>query len=289
MSLLAFGKIYSCSDCYGGGSTSPFERPDADALIETDFESFPHEYIRREFDILHTPGITDHLLRQILHLHKSIRGMVSSTGVLINGAPRTKKGESGHDFYRAELANGGVVVVSPLDALSAVGKEVDQLHRIKPSEFPPKDQYRSGKIGKYLPYDIKEYLEEVDPKQIPAYPDDWRVSYVDRFGNVITHAKNPDGIADSLRKSTRQRILLTLGENLVGGVEITTSLDDATPGLVSIYRNGDNFDVVRKRAEGETAEQSLAASAYNQFNQPRIGDIASFTGDPTSAIQWIKQ
>ncbi len=276
-------RIYSFSDCFGGES-NPFRAPDPDALISTDFRSHPLDERHREFDIWGREGITDHVLRTILRLHEEVdrcavlnegqkKRLVGGTGVLVNGAPRIQAHNNGEPFHLAQLRAGQVRVVAPLHALSAVRNQIFRLQRL-PNEgnplFSAREQFRSSFAAWLLRADHNVPLEEVDPQEIPEAPKDWKVSYVDRFGNIVTfdnREREPEQkTLDELRNEFRLRIWKT-----VLPVALGSCLKEADSGVLTIYENDRNIEVIRKWEPDETVATRRKLSAYSQFGKPFIG------------------
>src|SRR5262245_48490229 len=129
-------RVYAFSDTYGR-SKNPFLQDDADAIICTDFRSFPLEQVRREFDIYGREAVTAHLVRLIFDLTEDLKGYKymnagvqeefekSLTGIFINAAPRVGK-DNGHPFYVATSGNIRIVTTD-LAALSTVKHKIETL------------------------------------------------------------------------------------------------------------------------------------------------------------------
>lgn len=289
---------YFFSDTYGGHQDpDPLALPDADVLISTDFGSLIEHPVRREFDILGREQVTDHLLRLLLKQHDEavdrtdvprqhrddfLRGR---TGVFINAAPRLNRA-NGEPFYVATLRGGAIrIVTTPLSALSAIRDDVETLSFLPNPQsadesnglYTHREQFRSRLTPVLLRDDSALDLTSVDPAAIPVYDKPWHVAYVDRFGNIITWVDDVEQqwteilrIADTLGH-TRDRVSLMIGEGNPQEAELGTSLGQAGPGALTLYRNG-NIDIVRKWALGDTARDKLRQSAYVLLGKPRIGD-----------------
>lgn len=277
MENLTLTRTYYFSDCYGGTAGDPLRDPDPDALISTDFRSTPHERRHREFDTLHCAGIEGHILRTILFLHTELLRVVGpqklgGTGILINSAPRTEQGNNGEDFYVAELCDGAVRVVAPIEVLAAVKPHVTKVKRLPNVNnrlYGNAEQFRSSYTGRLLDPNHGIVLEDARCDEIPDPSQEWQVAYVDRFGNVVTHSPTRQELLmqpDPAIKSVRLRI----GDN-VRHVLIGTSLAEAQSGELTAYGNVGNIDVVRKWRDKENVAARLAASAYVQFGRPSIG------------------
>src|SRR3989344_2930741 len=129
MAYTTLRRVYLFSDTYGR-SKNPFLQDDADALLSTDFRSFPLENVRREFDIYGRETITEHMLRLIFELHDhALNAPYTSddvkaayrdtvTGIFINAAPRLDK-ENGAPFYLA-IADGIRIVTTNPSGLSTI-------------------------------------------------------------------------------------------------------------------------------------------------------------------------
>lgn len=285
MSYAPLRRIYAFSDTYGR-SKNPFLQDDADALISTDFRSFPLETIKREFDIYGRENMTGHVLRLIFQLHGEIRespyipGAVreeckgSITGIFINAAPRTTH-ENGAPFYVAVSKNIRIVTTD-LAGLSTVKKQIESLAHLRNEKnviYSPTEQFRSSYAAFLLHPDHGIDLEEDSLDMIPDYPaDKWELSYIDRFGNITTYTKNPETRwAEVLQAAEKQKNRLTL---LIGNVSqdifIGSSLRDAEPGSLVMYMNK-NIDVLRKWLPDEDSYTRLRKSAFFQFAKPDIG------------------
>ncbi|MBU1018743.1 MAG: hypothetical protein ABII07_06275 [Patescibacteria group bacterium] len=272
-------RIYLLSDTYGGQQTwNPYESPDIDAHIATDIRSrFPD--VRRSFDTFGAKAISDHVLRTIVALHDAVSGL-GSTGVFINSAPRTEKGSNGEPFYVADTDNGIRVVATPLSALSAIKDRIAGLKHL-PNEdnglYTEREQFRSSLTAVLLAGNHGLDLIEDSPSDIPEYPAGCRVSYADRFGNLVLFEKN-DQETGSIRDTIASGIGRVINLN-IGSVErelvIGESLGEAKPGSLVIYPNDGNIEVVSKWGPDWSAQDSLKRSAYEQFEKPSIGTIAA--------------
>lgn len=281
----ALRRIYAFSDTYGR-SKNPFLQDDTDALISTDFRSFPLETIKREFDIYGRENVTAHILRLIFQLHDEMEKarylphhikeafQKTMTGIFINAAPRVSH-ENGAAFYVAASGNIRIVTTDPT-GLSTVKHRIESLAHLPNDEnkiYGTTEQFRSSFTAYLLHPDHDLPLIKDSLDIIPDYPEDrWELSYVDRFGNVITYTKNPIG---------KWKELLTMGGNgqkpitlLIGHtsqeVYLGVSLKDAEPGSLVIYPNGD-LEILQKWEEGDDSFQRLRKSAYFQFAKPDVG------------------
>lgn len=285
MSYTPLRRVYAFSDTYGR-SKNPFLQDDADALVSTDFRSFPLETVRREFDIYGRETVCAHMVRVIFALTDAVlkntymaddvkkEFQQSTTGIFINAAPRVGK-DNGHPFYVAEAGNIRIVTTD-LTALSTVKERITKLSHL-PNEgnvvFSPTEQFRSSYTPYLLHPDHGIDLVEDDPaRTIPDYPEDkWELSYVDRFGNMVTYTKNPGKRLEEIRKGADKDGMLTL---LVGNVSqkvyVGSSLRDAEPGSLVVYQNGD-IDILRKWTAGEDSYTRLYKSAFLQYAKPEIG------------------
>lgn len=284
-------RTYLFSDTFGAPAASPLQRLDPDALITTDFRSQRRTEVQREFDIYHDAEQTAHILRMICDLDTeavdSYRGKLreqylqSSTGVFINVAPRDKKNTNGQPFYIATAREGRVRVVStPIEALAPIKSEIETLEHLPNHDnglYSNTQQFRSS----YTPVLLhSDHGYETVQNSIDCIPDpraDWHVSYVDRFGNVITHIESEAerGIILKGIKAMRNDISITLvGCGDYDDIRHADNLSNAEPGELSIYTNG-NIDIARRWQEGETLEERLNDSAYSRLDQPKIGTALS--------------
>lgn len=286
-------RSYLFSDTFGSPSSNPLERPDPDAIITTDFRSQRRDEIRREFDIYHDSRQTDHLLRMILDLDAeavdSYRGEFrdkyaqSSIGVFINVAPRDKKGVNGEPFYVATAREGRIrMVTTPIEALSPIKDEIETLAHL-PNEgnglYRDTEQFRSSYTPALLYNDHGYRLISHDGvDDIPDPSTYWQVAYVDRFGNVVTHAGSAEQNAISARLSSMgSDVRLKIHGVEYGPYATALSLGDAEPGAVSVYNNG-NIDIARKWKANESPAERLEHSAYIQLGRPVIGSGIQLLG-----------
>lgn len=279
-------RVYAFSDTYGR-SKNPFIQDDADAIISTDFRSFPCEKVFRQFDIYGREAVTGHMVRMIFQLQKNALQSEyfckkvqddfanTVTGIFINAAPRLNKEQNGAPFYVAVSGNIRIVTTD-LSCLSAVKEQIETLHYL-PNEnnriYSNTEQFRSSYTPHLLYPDHGQELAEAKIDVIPDYPENkWELAYVDRFGNLVTYTKYPDRkwkeVEDALRKDgeTAKVIIGNVSQRLI----ITTSLKDAEPGELVIYKNGD-IDILRKWEADEDQYTRLYKSAYFQFAKPEIG------------------
>jgi hypothetical protein len=277
-------RIYAFSDTYGR-SKNPFLQDDADALISTDFRSFPLETVRREFDIYGREAVTAHLVRLVFALTDALMANKymsddvkkefesSHTGIFINAAPRVGK-DNGYPFYVATGKNIRIVTTD-LSALSTVKHRIETIAHL-PNEgnviFSSTEQFRSSYTPFLLHPDHNIDLISDSLDVIPDYPaDKWELSYVDRFGNMMTYTKHPEERLAEIRKAADKDGMLTM---LIGNVSqkvyVGSSLRDAEPGSLVVYQNGD-IDILRKWTAGEDSYSRLYKSAFLQFSKPEIG------------------
>lgn len=193
---------YYFSDTYGTSSVNPLEKPDADAIITTDFRSRPRGYRHEKFDIYDNPHVTDHILRMVHDLdaqlmdtftgRKKDEYAASTTGILINSAPRTSSTGNGSHFYVASSREGRIrIVTTPLQALSPVKNEIEVLEHLPNNDnglYPNGEQFRSSYVGVLLQDDHGIPLENAKIDEIDEPRTDLHLAFVDRFGNLITHA-----------------------------------------------------------------------------------------------------
>lgn len=283
MSPLSYpSRVYLLSDTFGGQREwNPYTSPDIDAHITTDIRSRV-QGVRREFDIFGAEGITDHVLRTIATLHEENHPH-GSTGVFINSAPRTDIGTNGESFYVAEVGDAVRVVATPLAVLAAIREKITRLWHL-PNEdnglYGPEEQFRSSYTPQLLAPNHGLSLDEDDPKIIPEYPEGCRVSYVDRFGNLVLFENNPHAGVESLRDHIASRlgeiIGLKIGQ-MCQNVVVGTSLKDAPNGTPVLYKNDGHFEVIAKWQQGQSAEDKLKKSAYEIFGRPEIGTEVSIS------------
>ena len=278
-------RFYLFSDTYGR-SKNPFLQDDADALISTDFRSTPLETVRREFDIYGRETITEHVLRMIITLNRNTKNSPympqaikdefnqTITGIFINAAPRLTR-ENGSPFYVATVDDNIRIVTTSLSGLSTIKDKIQTLHHLdndKNIVYGNTEQFRSS----YTPYlmhpDHGIDLVEDTIDIIPDYPDDkWELAYVDRFGNMVTYTKDVEKKWSEVSKAADANGSVKL---IVGNVSQTlflgTSLRDAEPGALVVYKNND-IDLLRKWMPNEDSYTRLYRSAYLQFSKPEVG------------------
>jgi hypothetical protein len=277
-------RFYLFSDTYGR-SKNPFLQDDADALISTDFRSTPLETVRREFDIYGRETITEHMLRLILVLNENSKNSPyfsqavkdefkqTITGIFINAAPRLAR-DNGSPFYLATIDNIRIVTTS-LSGLSTIKDKIQTLQHLdndKNIVYGNTEQFRSS----YTPFLLHpdHGLDLVTDKIdiIPDYPDDdWELSYVDRFGNMMTYTKDVEKKWKEVEKAADANNTVKL---IIGNVSQTlflgTSLRDAEPGSLVVYKNND-IDILRKWMPNEDSYTRLYRSSYLQFSKPEVG------------------
>ncbi len=290
MSYTTLRRVYAFSDTYGR-SKNPFLQDDADALVCTDFRSFPLEEVRREFDIYGREAITAHMIRLIFALHdafldykyvsKEIQKefQETCTGVFINAAPRVSR-ENGAPFYLAIPKDLNIrIVTTDLTALSTVKDRIatlQVLNNLDNKIYSPTEQFRSSYTPFLLHPDHGHELEDRDVDLIPDYPEDkWELAYIDRFGNMITYCMHPEKIWEEVQASAKKtdgKVNVLVG-NVGQYVTIGSSLKDADPGSLVLYPNGGSgdLDILRKWEEGEDSYDRLYKSAFFQFAKPAIG------------------
>lgn len=285
MAYTTLRRVYLFSDTYGR-SKNPFLQDDADALLSTDFRSFPLESIKREFDIYGRETITEHVLRLIFELHDHTLTSTylndevkneyngTSTGVFINAAPRVSK-ENGAPFYLA-IADGVRIVTTNPAGLATIKhriKSLQRLHNIDNPIYSPTEQFRSSYTAFLLHPDHGINLIDEDINAIiPDYPDDkWELSYVDRFGNMISYTNDVEKRWAQIEAAADGDGMVKI---IVGNVSqnayLGTSLRDIEPGALAIYKNK-NIDIVRKWMAGEDSYTRLYRSSYLQFSKPEVG------------------
>lgn len=280
-------RIYLFSDTYGR-SKNPFTQDDADATISTDFRSFPLQFAKREFDIYGRENLTSHIIRLVFGMHEHVRGCThmseeikkkfeeTYTGIFINAAPRTNKSENGNLFYLATAGNIRIVTTAP-SALSSVKDKIETLAHLPNLDnnlYGPTEQFRSSYAAYMLHENHGLTLEEDDINAtIPDYPEDtWELSYVDRFGNMLTHTKDPAKKWEEILAKGKENggyVKMIVG-NVSQRVAVGSSLKDADPGSLVMYLNGD-IEILRKWEEDEDSYTRLYKAAYFQFAKPEIG------------------
>lgn len=287
MSYTPLRRVYLFSDTYGR-SKNPFLQDDADALISTDFRSFPLEEVRREFDIYGRETITEHVLRLIFELHELTLNSgymteavkneykATHTGVFINAAPRTSK-ENGAPFYVA-VADGIRIVTTNPAGLATVKDKIKSIHRLNNDKnviYSPTEQFRSSYTAFLLHPDHQiDLIEENLDETIPDYPSDkWELAYVDRFGNMISYTSDVEAQWKKIEAAADANGMVKI---IIGNVSqnayLGTSLRDIEPGALAIYKNK-NIDIVRKWMAGEDSYTRLYRSSYLQFSKPEVGAI----------------
>jgi hypothetical protein len=278
-------RLYCFSDTYGR-SKNPFTQDDADALISTDFRSFPLEITKREFDIYGRETITGHILRVIFELHDQLEKSPyipdavkkefaqTTTGIFINAAPRVGK-NNGDPFYVATAKNIRIVTTDPA-GLSCLKDKIESIAHLPNDEngvYKPTEQFRSSYTAFLLHPEHNLKLVEDSLDVIPDYPEDsWELSYVDRFGNIITYTKNPAERWKEIEASAAKRngLAKLLIGNVSQHVAVGKSLKDADPGSLVVYQNGD-IEILRKWEAEEDSYTRLYKSAFFQFNKPVLG------------------
>jgi hypothetical protein len=286
MAYTTLRRVYLFSDTYGR-SKNPFLQDDADALISTDFRSFPLESVRREFDIYGRESITEHMLRLIFELHdRSTQANYFSldvkkaydethTGIFINAAPRLTK-DNGAPFYLA-IADGIRIVTTNPSGLATIKHKLKSLHHLDNYDnniYSTTEQFRSSYTAFLLHPDHQIKLIDDSLDMIPDYPEDkWELSYVDRFGNMVTYTKNVEaqwakisGAADP------QGMVKLIVGNVSQSVFLGSSLREAEPGALVVYKNKD-IDILRKWMPDEDSYTRLYRSAYLQFSKPEVGAV----------------
>lgn len=284
MSYTQLRRVYLFSDTYGR-SKNPFLQDDADALLSTDYRSFPLESVRREFDIYGRESITEHVLRLIFELHEQalqspyfsdeVRAEYAqtTTGIFINAAPRTSK-ENGAPFYVAEADGIRIVTTNPA-GLATVKDKLTSLKHLDNNKniiYGNTEQFRSSYTAYLLHPDHNVDLVEDSLDMIPDYPEDkWELAYVDRFGNMITYTgdveKQWKKISDAADSNGMVKLIVG---NVSQQVFLGSSLRDAEPGALVVYKNK-NIDILRKWMEGEDSYTRLYRSSYLQFSKPEVG------------------
>lgn len=281
-------RVYLFSDTFGGHEDCT-RRPDADAHICTDFRSFPNEKISRRFDTYGEKLMTDHILRLVLAEHdritesKNLPDSLRSefartiTGVFINTAERTEAHKNGHPFYVATARGGNVrIVTTPLSALSPIRKEIETLEKLSNTSnglYSDDEQFRSSYTPTLLYPDHGYTTTPINTEAIGEPRSHLHVAYVDRFGNIITHAEEPEMSHVLEMLSSSSQVAIHIGE-VRDRVRVTTSLAEAEPGELSVYVNG-GVDIVRKWTNGDTDDHRLRTSAYGSFDKPGIGTAVS--------------
>ena len=241
--------------------------------------------MRREFDIYGRETITEHILRMVITLNNNTKNSPyfpqsvkdefakTITGIFINAAPRLTRDNGGH-FYLATIDNIRIVTTS-LEGLSTIKDKIQTLQHLdndKNIVYGPTEQFRSS----YMPYllhpDHKLDLVTDDVSIIPDYPEDqWELSYVDRFGNMMTHTKDvAKKWAEVEKAADANGVVKLIVGNVSQTLQIGTSLRDADPGALVVYKNND-IDILRKWMPNEDSYTRLYRSAYLQFSKPDVG------------------
>lgn len=277
-------RLYLFSDTYGR-SKNPFLQDDADALISTDFRSTPLETVRREFDIYGRESIVEHVLRMTLSLNEKTKNSPylpqtvkdefaqTMTGIFINSAPRLTR-ENGSPFYLATVDNIRIVTTS-LTCLSTIKDKIQSLSHLdndKNIVYGNTEQFRSSYTPFLLHPDHGIDMVEDSIDIIPDYPEDkWELAYVDRFGNMVTYTKDVEKKWKEItaRADANNTLKLIVG-NVSQTVFLGTSLKDADPGALVVYKNHD-IDILRKWMADEDSYTRLYRSSYLQFSKPDVG------------------
>jgi hypothetical protein len=275
MSKLSYpNRIYSLSDCHGGAAVwNPLESPDAAARLAESIRSDFDEPVQR----VDTLGVHEqyyrHVVREVLRLHEE-NPASGRSGLFINSAPRTKEGDNGHPFYRADFEGERLVVVTNLpEALSAVRKRVSRLQFLPNRDnglYPNREQHRSSYTPRMLADNHGLHLRDADPDEIPEYQPENIVSYVDRFGNLALEV--------------RQQLAIRLGQRVnlhtsyhTKPVVIGECLSAARPGELVAYQNDGNLEVLSKWDASWRPKERLSQSAYSLFGRPKIGEAWNFS------------
>jgi hypothetical protein len=257
---------YLLSDTYGGQKEwDPFTAQDIDAIITTDIRSgLPAQ---GKFDIFGAKALTGHLLRAAVNLHDENPG-IGQTGIFINSAPRTEEGVNGQPFYRAETDNGLVIVATPKEVLSAIKNRITNLLHLpnKDNELYGNDeQFRSSFTPRLLAENHGLNLVENDLDEIPDEPEGIKLAYIDRFGNLVIY-ENPAGTISNLSDEIRVQI-----GKVSKKVLVDESLGQAPSGRLITFPNDRNTEIMSKWSPQWSAAERLKKSAYQKFNQPKIG------------------
>lgn len=278
-----------------GGPIDPLERADADAWICTHFGSQPFDPLDLKVDTFGQERGTDHLLRLTSEWHDRIdrctwlskrekkRFRDDGTAVLINAAPRIENNATnGTDFVVAQLRNNIRVVATPLHALSPVKHDVERLRRMPNANnglWSDTEQFRSALAGILMSEKFARRfpLQEIDPAVIPDPSDGPELAHVDRFGNLITHSRDPHLLLQQLQTLQQWSggFRLKIGDVVREDLLLRESLSSSEPGRIVVYGNG-NVDLVRKWTPLDRTEAKLALSAYRRFGNPVVGSPISF-------------
>ena len=277
-------RTYLLSDTFGRGGT--FHDDDPDVLILTDVRGFPLETVRRTFDIYGREAIASHIVTLAVHAQDELLHAAhlpeyhraacaaTTTGVFVNVAPRTGT-DNGPAFHVAEAGNVRVVTTS-LEALSGIRDRVTSLARL-PNDgsvlYRSGEQFRSSYAPILLAFDHGLSLETIDPSVIPPEGDSWRIGYVDRFGNMVTHCRDPHERWQSIVAKGTTTVRVTIG-TVTHEAVLGSDLATIEPGALALYPNG-NIDLARKWRAGETADLRIAESAYERFGRPPVGTEVS--------------
>ncbi len=290
-------RTYHFSDAYGGHEVwNPLAAPDLDVLVSTDFASRFTERSHREYDTFGAERVTDHFLRLVLEQHDELlkrrdlsarkRRMAAGlgTGVFINHAPRTDR-RNGSPFWVATARGGAIrVVATPLESLSPIKQEIETLAYLPNPQgndpgnglYDSREQFRSRLTPRLLDPDHRLDLVNTDPTIIPDFPGHWRVLFVDRYGNVVTHVSDTNvewaeiERASKIAVDGRRSVRLALGDAAPVVFEVGDSLGAATPGSATVYRNR-NIDLVRRWTPEDDAASKLESSAYGLTGRPQLG------------------
>lgn len=282
-------RLYLFSDTYGR-SKSPFDQDDADALVSTDFRSFPLRNVRREFDIYGRERVVNHMISLIIELHEEVEKSMflpkevkqefaqTYTGIFINAAPRTETHQNGAPFYLATTGNIRIVTTD-LKALSWIKEDIESLEvlpNVDNGLYGPEEQFRSSYTPNLLFPNHGLKMEEQSIDMIPDFPEDrWELAYVDRFGNMVTFAKNPDMHWEQAKQSVKENdgFMKMIVGNVSQRVYVAHSLRDAEPGTLVVYPNpnGGHLEILRKWEDDEDRYTRLYQSSYFRFAKPDIG------------------
>src|SRR5262249_27568007 len=152
-------------------------------------------------------------------------------------------------FYVATAGRVRIVTTNPA-ALSTIKNRIETLHHLNNEEniiYSPTEQFRSSYTPCLLyPDHGIELIEDDINATIPDYPEDqWELAYIDRFGNMITHCKDVEKQWKQIEAAAKDGYLKVIIGNVSQTVQLSTSLRDADPGALVIYKNK-NIDVLRK-------------------------------------------
>lgn len=277
-------RTYLLSDTLGP-LQSPCTADDHDVRICTDFGGFAWrqgEHLR-EINVNGRTGIAPHLLRLILSFHDRHRDLVENgdrtyTAVFLNQAERTEEHAHGTPFFVAETDANVRIVATPLEDLASIRNRIIALWEL-PNEgsglFEAGEQFRSQFTPALLPRDHgTESLVARDPGIIPEGRNGaLHFVYADAFLNMVSWQQHQEEL--------RSRILERAGRSdpelgvRIGDREhqavATTSLEAGKPGVLNIYANGDNIDLVGKWAPGYGNADRTRRSAYCLFDEPEEG------------------